>query len=361
MSTPARLSAIPLHFQGSYHLARRREDLAQSLIAPSSDSLKGALAAAWVRLQGPGLPLGAALDFLRSFQISSAFPCHTDADGQRHYQLPVPIGAWPPPNLRQDKQARKQQFLDQKDFESWYLGVGDLGNVILNAAKRSEESGVGLDVESTQDSLSLSNSLSNSLSHSLQTRIQSARPWAGEKDARPFLTERRSFADSQGLYFLLACDNPARRAEVLSALDLLGDQGLGSAKSVGGGHFRAGPPEDWHCPAPAPGLPLAYMALGRFLPAPAYQALLPTQVLSYRLCSGGGFSAGAAGGLHRQLRRSAWLLGEGSLFAEDPSAHGTQLDLAPDHAPHPIYRDGACLFLPIHRPAFLPLNPHPHA
>ena len=48
MSTPARLSAIPLHFQGSYHLARRREDLAQSLIAPSSDSLKGALAAAWV-------------------------------------------------------------------------------------------------------------------------------------------------------------------------------------------------------------------------------------------------------------------------------------------------------------------------
>lgn len=347
MSTPARLSAIPLHFQGSYHLARRREDLAQSLIAPSSDSLKGALAAAWVRLQGPGLAPGAVLDFLRSFQISSAFPCHTAPDGQRHYQLPVPIGAWPPPNLRHDKQARKQQFLDQGDFEKWLLGVRGLGL------------GVSLDDENAQDSLSHSHS--HSLSHSLQTRIQSARPWAGEKDARSFLTERRSFAEQQGLYFLLACEDPVRRAEVLSALDLLGDQGLGSAKSVGGGHFRAGPPEEWHCPAPAPGLPLAYMALGRFLPAPAYQALLPAQVLSYRLCSGGGFSAGASGGLHRQLRRSAWLLGEGSLFAEDPSAHGTQLDLAPDHAPHPIYRDGACLFLPICRPVFLPANPQAHA
>lgn len=341
MSAPASapLSAIPLYFRGSYHLGRRRDDLAQGFAAPASDSLKGALAVAWLRLQGPDLASDAVLNFLRSFRISNAFPFHTDSDGQLHYQLPVPVGAWPPPELRHDKQLRKLTHLPFEEFAEVFLrGKG---------ARARDRVGMGS---------------SHSLSHShaaLQTRIQSARPWEGQKDARPFLTERRSFQEGRGLYFLLECPDAARRAEVLSALDLLGDQGIGSAKSVGGGHFTAGAPEDWACPAPAPGQARAYMSLGRFLPAPACQAGLPDGLLSYRLCSGGGFSAGASGGLHRKLRREVWLFGEGSLFTEDPSAWGDQIDLAPAHAPHPIYRDGACLFLPILRPDFIDPNSLP--
>lgn len=312
---------VKLHFEGGLHLAGRSEDFGKSRAYPGSDSLKAALCACFAQLQGNHMREEAMTAFMDGFRLSSAFPF--DAKG---LFLPIPIGLWPLETVEMklsasaSKQIRKLEYLRLADFVKYFI-EGDWRHT-LNPAE--------------QEILQYAESVQH---------VRVAKPWEGQTDARPYMQERRTWGQGSGLYFLLNVET-AQHNSVMAALQLLADQGMGLRKSIGGGAFRF-EISDLEIAQPAETAAKAWMSLGRYLPQ-LPEGKLPQIPLSYRLCDVKGYMAGASTfEARRSMRKRIYMLGEGSLFAQDPQADGRCIDLAPENAPHPAWRDGRCLFLPI--------------
>ena len=312
------LTAIRLQFRSGWQLGKRRDDIARTEQHLSSDTLKAALTACHAAILGPKRTEAQLLDFMASFHLSSTFPYD-----QENLYLPTPIGLWPLPQHQHDKTIRRYTFIRKQDFERLYL-----------AAPHPIQEPKGITALQTE----------------LVQRVQVARPWTGDTDAQPYFVERHFAAADQGLYFLLSCPDPAHQAQVFAALHLLADQGIGLGKSSGSGAFlfTAQP-----FTLPRPPKPDAYMALGHFLPHPDYYPQLHQDLLYWGLQSCGGFMGGAAAPHQRRhSRREIYMLTQGSLFRQDPTSQGTYADLRPlsDQYPHPIYRDGRPILIPIQYP-----------
>jgi CRISPR type III-A-associated RAMP protein Csm4 len=338
------LLSVRLHFQGGLHLAQTRDENSRGQDYPGSDTLKAALTACHAQLLGGMAPASreaAIRDFMDGFALSSGLPFR----GGRSF-LPVPLEAWPPPGTpqKQLKALRKVRFISVALFERCYgaaarprwphgdgIVVGDGGDAALAWLEQAEAEAP------------------DAARHHVapMQRVRVARPWAGEDDARPYFVERQSWAGEAGIHFLLQTRDAAVLGQVQAALRLLGDEGMGLGKSVGGGAFTSTcAPLPLHLPADGP-----HMALGRLLPHVDMAADLPAHARAWAFRPGGGFAAGAREHPRHLLRLPIYLLAEGSTFHADPRPWAQLRDVRPaGHAGHPIWRDGRPLCIPVHLP-----------
>ena len=178
--------------------------------------------------------------------------------------------------------------------------------------------------------------------------------------ALPHRTACLEFAPDAGLWTIavFAGDEARRRwgGPLKSALLLLADSGLGGRRSLGWGHSEAPEFTEGHFPEmilPANGAPpesaeaeprqTAWWLLSLFTPAPA-DAVDWTKG-SYELTTRGGrVESPARSGEPKKLVR---MLAEGSVLVAPQAPSGAATDVAPDGFPHPVYRAGFAVAVPI--------------
>lgn len=168
-----------------------------------------------------------------------------------------------------------------------------------------------------------------------------------------------TFAPKAGLALLVRFTDPAYRPRFERLLDLLGDSGLGGRRSGGSGAFA------WRVGAlPAIDIGAAgkrVVLLSRYLPRSDELAALRSAESAYRLVTVGGwlFSPGEMA----QRRQRVRMVVEGSVLDASAGAlRGRIVDVRPDYrkssrphpligadvgTPHPVYRSGLALTVPI--------------
>ena len=170
------------------------------------------------------------------------------------------------------------------------------------------------------------------------------------------------FATGAGLWAVVAFSDEAAaarwRAPVESALRLLGDSGLGGERSRGWGRYET--PEFIEGTLPELLLPRvagaaavgtdfweplerAWWLLSLF--APAGQDSIYWERGNYNVVARGGRVLSRAGS--GQLKKALTMVTEGSVLVARGDVRGAAADVAPDGFPHPVYRAGFALALPI--------------
>lgn len=172
-----------------------------------------------------------------------------------------------------------------------------------------------------------------------------------------FKCDEKNFKSLSGLYFLLQFPKAEQKLadNLQAALHLLGEEGIGGERSSGAGQFEV----EWLR------LPELWQKVVNFSEQPAYHYLISlfwddeasnlaeliTDKSSYEIQERGGWIASPFSG--RQLRRQMIrMFAEGSVFPSLPKgklANVTPKEFrtADGYRPHPIYRNGISLSLPI--------------
>jgi CRISPR-associated protein Csm4 len=326
-------SAFRLTFPSGLHLGRGRTDsYEQSLTTLHSDTLKSALFASALELYGEEA-IGEG--WLGGFTVSSAFPFR----GQEYF-FPKPLTRTSQvagvPEARQGKRLKGLRWLGRRYFEQLLAGRD-----IPYPEAHLHPGGFLSDQLPSRAGEPL-------LTHELQQHV--AVPREGVADPTPYYTERLHFAPDAGLYFLVEISQAAIKPQLVAALRLLGENGLGTDKHLGNGRFTAEATNvRMQVPANAP----AQTSLSLFCPSrDDLTAASPTHALSqYALVRRGGYLASPRQPEHMSLRkRSVYMLLEGAVLpATAQPLQGTCVDLQPRDFDigHPVWRDGRALFVPL--------------
>ena len=310
------------------HLGTGRENYDFSSIALQSDTISAALAAIKAQ-QGETENLNS---FLESFRISSAFPYFKD-----HYFLPKPIGKLnvevegsPESSIR--KRLKKIKFMEWSSWNSLINGER------LKATELQIQSDFFLDRESISEFQKPSISQVNQ-------RVTISRD--ENITTTPFFFDWTYFDSHAGLY----CLTDARGSllnEIVSLFQLLGENGIGTDRNVGGGKFDV---ELQNVDIPSPKNQNATMLLSLYIPKPNEIKFLQLGDARYDLLLRGGYIAGSSEVDFRHLRKkSIYMFGVGSIFPTKQELFGQVVDLAPDwndERMHPVWRSGKPFILPI--------------
>ncbi|MBI3470230.1 MAG: hypothetical protein HY013_02610 [Candidatus Solibacter usitatus] len=184
----------------------------------------------------------------------------------------------------------------------------------------------------------------------------------------PHETACLEFAAGAGLWTLVSFAGDAERerwtAPVQEALRLLADTGLGGERSRGWGRFelpefqegtlpemilpRAGAPpapleESDPAPVPPPPAAQSYWLLSLF--APASTDAIDWEHGTYSLLERGGRVESPAGS--GRLKKRLNMVTEGSVLVSSGGVSGAAADVAPDGFPHPVFRAGFAVAIPI--------------
>jgi CRISPR/Cas system CSM-associated protein Csm4 (group 5 of RAMP superfamily) len=161
----------------------------------------------------------------------------------------------------------------------------------------------------------------------------------------PHRTACLEFAPNAGWWGLIefasAGDSPAWESRVKSAFRLLADSGFGGERSRGWG--RAAEPEfaDASALFPEEGHAGAWWMLSLYSPHEEDQ--VDWSRGDYAAVTRAGWTDSAAGGVRKKNVR---MIGEGSVLMA-PSLRGRAVDVAPDGFPHPAWRAGFALAVPV--------------
>lgn len=165
-------------------------------------------------------------------------------------------------------------------------------------------------------------------------------PRGDAADAEPFFFEWKFFDSSSGLFVLLDCDNHLFE-EIVDLFVLLGQQGLGTDKSVGGGKFDVDVTE---IELPDISKPTHEMLLSMYMPEYEELSQIDLRKSRYELQLRGGFMAGSSNVGFRHLRKkSIYMFNTGTLLVTQPRLKGRIVDLRPewnDSLMHPVFRSG---------------------
>ena len=325
------VQAIKMTFADALHIGRGADELDKTATTYGSDALKSALYAV-------GLPYYLAWQqnpqqFFKGFRISSAFPyCGNN------YFLPKPAGMQckvaQKAKKTQAKKAKKISHISSRLFAQWAAQP--------NTPVAVEETQIGdgaFIFEKGQASKQF-------IYTTVQQRVAVA--FDGSQDSRPFYFERMFFTPDSGLYFLIQFNDPALQPQVMHALQLLADMGIGTDRTVGNGQFTASEPQPFALPnSQAQG---RQMPLGLYLPTKAELDSIDLEQSSWGLIKRGGYMAAAEHETHRSLRKnSIYFFTEGSSFTSQQPLQGKVENLRPknynDDTLHPIWRCGMPLFI----------------
>ena len=307
------------------HIGSGHENYDSAASGLHSDTLTAALAAMRAQ-QGKTDDLK---DFLSSFVLSSAFPFR----GNRLF-LPKPQG-------QLDITVKgKSEFEYRKNLKKIKYVESSLWQELAK--------GKGLEIKEGQihsEYLLSDNTDIGAISKSQVVERVSV-PRNGE-DASPFFFEWKYFDKEAGLYCLTDATGELL-GEIESLFSLLGESGIGTDKSVGGGKFDVevstisiALPEDAD----------SLESLSLFIPDEKDMTNLDLENSRYSLCLRGGFMAGSSNDGFRHLRKkSVYAFGAGSVFPGTKPFAGKIVDLTPDWndpAMHKVYRSGRPFMLPI--------------
>ncbi len=309
------------------HVGTGQENYDFSANDLSSDEISSALAA--IKAQhGDADSIDA---FLRAFSISSAFPFIGDM-----LFLPRPIGHL---NIcisgMEEHQYRKElKKIKYVELSIWQKLIGGQ-QVTIDHAQLYKEYLMPL-------------SDSPKECPSVKQVVQRVGVNRDYRDTMPFFFEWQYFSASAGLYFIVDADTEVTE-ELFRLTTLLGEAGIGTDKSVGGGKFVA--ERDTIEIADVPEA-TSTMLLSTFIPTEDDFSHIQLDNSSYSLIFRNGFIAGSSVEHFRHLRKkSIYMFDVGSVFDTKHVLEGKIVDLRPnwdDDTLHPVFRSGKPFTVNIH-------------
>lgn len=336
------MEALLLSFSSPFHIGTGAEELDRTEIIYHSDALKSAIFSVGLRLF-PHWEQEADKRFFGAFRISSCFPY---AGNELFLPRPLKFGRLGKQEQSgMAKKAKKIRFISSDVFADW---------VSSSEEEPFSEQRIHLTPDGQFLCAEHETASSNVMLVGVQQRVRV--PLPGEKeDTRPFYLERLHFNPGCGFYFLADFGgNQDLRREVMAALRLLGEEGIGTDRTVGNGRFEFD--ESRHVkPFSLPeSKGLGYqMALGLFLPkSPGELENIASDEAAWGLLKRGGYIAAGSDSLYGRYRKNTvYFFTPGSVFKADTEPLGSCVDLKPGNTEtpvqHPIWRDGQCLFIKI--------------
>lgn len=342
------LLAIKLHFITPVHFGRGAEEHDTSDLIYHSDSLKAAIYSVGLRIFSEWED---ASLFFNGFKISSCFPY-----AGNEFFLPKPrvqkrVRFSKSDSDKSLKKIKKIDFLEKGNFERWWnsgTSVFEVDDLCITPDDRflcsSRSTFTRSNGKGTESEFSF-------FKNEVQQRVKV--PNGGEAgDSKPYYFDRMYFEDACGLYFIIQFQNETLRSQVLKALQLLGETGIGTDRSSGNGLFYFEPEKDI---SPFE-LKLTsekneWVSLGLFLPSVEDHVAIDFSKSQWQLVKRGGYISGSEHEEFRHLRRNTvFMFNEGSTFASTSDLVGKIIDLRPnwnDSKLHPVWRDGRCLMINI--------------
>jgi CRISPR-associated protein Csm4 len=327
--------AIKLRFISPLHLGRGLEtDYGKTETVLHSDTLKSALFALGIQLF-PEWEKTPAL-FFDAFSISSCFPFA----GSEYF--------FPKPFLKrklefsasnehlQAKKSKRVDFLSKTIFEKF----------IKQEALQVDENCLSPDGSFVFEK-------NGNVRIIFKTEVQQrvAVPAESGQETKPYYVDRLFFNEDCGLFFLAQFHTETIKNQVIAALKLLGDQGIGTDKSVGNGQFIFDQRKDIENISIETGTSLKHwISLGLYLPEKSEFEKFDLNSSTWQLIKRGGYMGGSSDFSFLGIRKkNIFMFSEASVFASDESPVGKLIDLKPDwDAPmHPVWRDGRPLFLAV--------------
>lgn len=340
------IEALKLRFGNSpLHLGRGSDELDKTELIYHSDSLKSAIYAVgfeyFPQWKDPD-------NFFHSFRISSCFPF-----AGTEYFLPRP-------NIRKviviegveddfvAKRVKKIGFLSLKVFENFL----DTDRSEISFQQDHLTVDQGFVCEKKETCFRSQNNVRQRISFyktEVQQRVQVTHQ-DSQVDSKPFFIDRIYFERDCGLYFFADFKNREIRKQVLKALSILGERGIGTDRTVGNGLFFFDPETD--CEMVTINLPVnkkgISIPLGLYLPTEAEVSATDLSTSSWSLFKRGGYMGGSSDEQHRHLRKkSIYMFGEGSAFSSSMPLEGKFVNLRPEWNArlHDVWRCGMPLFL----------------
>lgn len=167
-------------------------------------------------------------------------------------------------------------------------------------------------------------------------------------DSEPFYTLLMHFDTDAGLYVLVRTDDEFFDTILKSAFRLLGDNGLGSYRNLGNGHFLPEFPEE-QLSLNLPQNGNAQVCLSLYCPRREELSESMLRASSYQLIKRGGYLSNPEDVRYISWRKkSIYMFQEGSVFPAGTILNGKLADVTPNGLPHRVYRDGQALFVPIY-------------
>ena len=334
---------LKLCFRSPLHLSKgKTDDYGQSDELLHADTLKSALYVCARQLLG-GHAVGDTDAFFRRFRVTSAFPF---VGQELFFPKPVVrIQKFAEAEVADERQAKKHKklaFLGQSYFEDLItdqkrtLRLADLtadGRFISDHADAKEQK---------PGSANLVNKVV--FATDVQQRVTIPADYAD--DPLPYYVDRLYFDEGAGLWFAFEGDD-ATYADVLSALRLLGDNGVGTDRSVGNGQFDV---DEQRLTLRLPDHPTHQVLLSLWCPQRKELDDAFLQDSAYGLVKRGGYIASPDRPEHLTYRKkSVYMFTEGSVFPADRALVGKVENLrpaAPDVTQN-VWRDGLAFALPI--------------
>ena len=318
-------SVFKFHFNSPLHLSRGRGDYDSSESILHSDTIIAALMVAYKNIYQDD-----EKEFFETLIISSAFPFFDN-----EYFFPKPFLKMPAfeneDSLSIAKKYKKINWLSQSHFENVINNTGLLwkeNDIVFNSSF----------ISANADSLRKAQFWMNEI----QQRVQI--PNSGD-DTKPYYIERIRFHENGGLYFLIDGNTEAIQ-KINSCMEWLGDQGIGTDKSVGNGQFNPSLEKmKLKLPASDSGI-----LLSLYCPNEEERNDGFLENAKYNIIKRGGYIASASDESNITLqKKSIFMFTEGSVFPQFLKRKGSIVDLNPDAniVKHPVWRDGRSFFIPI--------------
>lgn len=328
-----RLEVIKIRFKDApLHLSDGRGRYYVSDDILHADTLKNAFFAAAGRILGPSVFQSSFYD---QFLLSSGFPFL-----EEEYFFPRPKVGLSFYRLS-PRESKGVRFLGKNLFELFAQGdpkiSTPLGMIGLNDGEALTRNimiaGADLYERQVQDRVNL-----NTLT--------------------PFYMETLRFHEAGGVFFavkFLEEDNSAVRTKIMQALESLSDEGLGSDKAYGFGKFDIIKAEGGYFHSIELDVPQTadfQMNLGPYRPNNQEIQWLKDDLprSAFQVMERGGFIAEPANPEHLSYRKhKAMFFSPGSIFPTRPGRKGEKINLQPESVSHPVWREGASIFIPIHK------------
>lgn len=348
---------VKLYFKSGLHLSQGKEDnYDRSQMRLHSDTLKSALFVAALGLfpelsmenyeesdTEESFPYQRA--FFRQFRVSSAFP-FLDHRGKTLYFLPKPLKGFNLELLNEEGIEDRKLYSKIQYMEKDTLLDAFQGKLVLDGTSNYSD-----------DRKFLAKGVDLTKGKIFRNEVQQhvAIPRTGDEDGSPFHVDKIFFEKGAGLYFLLEADDEKWVNKVAAALRLLGDSGMGTDRTMGGGQFSAKiekEPFAWPFDEEK-----ADFQMNLSLYWPRKEEVAAITDAAYKLTRRGGFLANPSDNSHLTIRKkSVYMFEEGGVFPAGHQLKGRVGDLCPDNSllkkagiptvNHPVWRDGQAIFLP---------------
>jgi CRISPR type III-A-associated RAMP protein Csm4 len=326
-----------LHFLAPLHLSKgKTDDYGESEEILHSDTIKSALYVSARQLFGAN-EIGNNESFFNSFQISSAFPFYED-----ELFFPKPMAKIQPfknDEIKEELQAKKHKKVA-------YLGKSYFEDLINDQKLHLSKDDLTTDGKFISNHAAIKKLATSIFKSEVQQRVTIPADYS--EDPTPYYVDRLFFAQGAGLWFAFK-GNDETFEKVSKALNLLGDLGIGTDRSVGNGQFESSVSK-MNLRVPENAKHQLSLSLWCPLKEEINDSFLKSS--SYGLVKRGGYIASPAKMEHLTLRKkSIYMFTEGSIFPNHKVLKGKISNLKPDIAivTQDVWRDGLAFMIPINK------------